>query len=364
MDIGGQSNLTLWGWDAAWSEAGEKILAPGQVPGRVTAVYREKYLLRVPDGERTGAVTGRFRHEARVPANFPAIGDWVAAEPSGPDLAIIHGILPRRTMLSRKAAGETMQEQVLAANVDAFFVMTAFDEDFNIRRIERYVAMARMAGMAPVVLLNKGDLTGADDPRLAEARAVTPEGAVLCISAKTGDGLDSVSAYLREGKTGVFLGSSGVGKSTLLNALLGGEVQKTQTVRLSDGKGRHTTTVSQMFFLPGGGLVIDTPGLREIQLWADESVLSEVFAEVSHLAEGCRYADCAHGAEPGCAVKAAIETGALPPDRYAGYLKLQKELAYLKRKQDPVQAANTKRRWKKIHASMRDYVKNKRRIEE
>ncbi len=363
MDTGGQSNLTLWGWDAAWSDVGENLLAPGQVPARVTAVYRERFLLRMPDGERTGAVTGRFRHEAKTPAEFPAIGDWVVAEAAGPELALIHGILPRRTVLSRKAAGEAMQEQVLAANVDTFFVMTAFDDDFSVRRIERYVAMARMAGMAPVVLLNKGDLAGADDPRLAEARAVTPEGAVLCLSAKTGDGLDSVRTYLREGKTGVFLGSSGVGKSTLLNALLGGEVQKTQTVRLSDGQGRHTTTVSQMFFLPGGGLVIDTPGLREIQLWADESVLSEVFAEVSLLAQSCRYADCAHKAEPGCAVKAAIETGALPPDRYVGYLKLQKELAYLKRKQDPVQAANTKRRWKAIHSSMREHVKNKRRIE-
>jgi ribosome biogenesis GTPase len=198
-------------------------------------------------------------------------------------------------------------------------------------------------------VLNKSDLADAGDDRMAEAIDVNPGGAVHRVSARSGEGLDVVGFYLAQGRTGIFLGSSGVGKSTLLNALLGGEIQKTNDIRLSDGKGRHTTTVRQMFLLPGGGLVIDTPGLREIQPWADDAALAEAFSEIEALACACRFTDCTHEPESGCAVKAAVESGALPADRYEAYLKLRKEMAYLRRKVDPVADAANKRRWKNIH---------------
>ncbi len=357
-----QQDLMNWGWVQYRKMDVNRFLSPGQSIARVTAVFRDHCLLFLSDGERMGQVTGRFRHLVQDSALFPAVGDWVVVECPDEGLALIHEVLPRRSVLSRAQAGRATEEQVLAANVDVMFVMTAFDEDFNVRRIERYAVMARQAGMDPVVVLNKSDLACEADVRVNEARAVSPGGAVHCVSAKTGEGIDAVKFYLQEGKTGVFLGSSGVGKSTLLNALLGSDVQETNPIRVSDGKGRHTTTTRQMFLLPEGGLVIDTPGLREIQLWADETILSEVFSEIDVLARSCRYKDCQHKAEPGCAVKGALDSGVLPMDRYNGYLKLQKELAYLKRKQDPTQRSNTKRRWKKIHNSMRDYVQGKRKI--
>jgi ribosome biogenesis GTPase len=348
-----REDLRNWGWNPAWEASTQKLIEPGYLVGRVTAVLRGQFLLRLLDGERTGELTGRFRHLALNAAAFPAVGDWVLAQEAGPELAIILGVLPRRNKLSRKEAGQEIQEQVLAANVDVVFVMTAFDEDFNVRRIERYAVMVRQAGMEPVVLINKSDLAQVDDARVAEARDVNPGGTVHRVSARTGEGLDLVRFYLPAGKTGIFLGSSGVGKSTLLNSLLGDEIQTTTPVRVSDGKGRHTTSTRQMFMLPAGGLVIDNPGLREIQLWADESALTEAFSEISSLARFCRYGDCTHGPESGCAVKEAVENGTLPGDRYEGYLKLRKELSYLQRKQDPAEQAEHKRRWKSIHRAAR-----------
>ncbi len=354
-----RASLKMWGWSPTWEATARKLIESGYVIGRVTAVFREQCLLRFSDGERTGEVSGRFRHLALNAAAYPAVGDWVLAQTAGPELAIIHGLLPRRNFLSRKEPGQVVQEQVLAANVDVVFVMTAFDLDFNIRRIERYAVMARQAGIEPVVLINKGDLAQADDERLAEARDVNPTGSVHAVSAQSGDGLDIVRFYLPEGTTGVFLGSSGVGKSTLLNALLGHDVQKTKPIRVSDGRGRHTTASRQMFMLPSGGLVIDTPGLREIQLWADESALAEAFSEIAGLAQLCRYKDCTHGPESGCAVKEAVETGTLRADRYEGYQKLRKELAYLERKQDPAAEAENKRRWKNIHRAAQALYKDR-----
>ncbi len=353
-------DLTKWGWTPAWKDAAENLAESGQTWGRVTAVHRDQCLVQLRDGERTGEVSGRFRHEVQNQAEFPAVGDWVLVEAAGPELAIIHKVLPRKNVLSRKVAGQVIEEQVLAANVDVAFAITAFDEDFNVRRIERYVVMARQAGMEPVVLLNKSDLAEPSDERLSQAQSVNQDGKVQPVSAKNKEGVHFVESLLAGGKTGIFLGSSGVGKSTLLNTLLGSDLQKTQSIRLSDGKGRHTTTSRQMFMLPSGGLVIDTPGLREIQLWADESALADAFSDIALLAASCRYGDCQHGPEPGCAVREALASGTLAPDRFQGFVKLQKELAYLRRKQDPQQRANTKLRWKKIHKTIRKIDKRKR----
>jgi ribosome biogenesis GTPase / thiamine phosphate phosphatase len=348
-----RESLGPWGWSPAWEGvlAAQGELEPGFTAGRVTAVFRDQCLLRLPEGERTGEVTGRFRHLAPNSAAFPAVGDWAVVQDAGSDLALVHAILPRRNVVSRKEAGTAAEEQILAANVDVAFVMTAFDADFNLRRIERYAVMVRQSGIEPVVLLNKSDLAESGDERMAEAIDVNPGGTVHRLSARAGEGLDVVGFYLAEEKTGIFLGSSGVGKSTLLNALLGGEVQRTSGIRLADGRGRHTTTARQMFMLPGGGLVIDTPGLREIQPWADDAALAEAFSEIAALGRACRFADCTHGPEVGCAVKDAVASGALPADRYESYLKLRKEMAYLRRKADPVEDAENKRRWKTIHKS-------------
>jgi len=282
------------------------------------------------------------------------------ASVEGPDFALIHSIVLRTLVISRKAAGQATEEQILAANVDFAFIVTSFNEDFNLRRIERYLALIKQAGVKPVILLNKSDLAGQHDDRLEKASAVANDAPVFRVSAVTGEGLNEILSRLNNGKTGIFLGSSGVGKSTILNRLLGKEIQATQTIRLSDSKGRHTTTSRQMFFLPGGGLVIDTPGLREIQLWGDSSALSEVYTDIARLAEQCRFRDCRHQGEVDCAVARALETGELPAGRWAGYTKLQKELAYLKRKQDPEQRANSKRRWKSIHKQARAILKRKR----
>lgn len=356
------SDLKSWGWDAKWDALKKKHSQPGQEVARVAAVYRDKWLLRFEDSDVLAEITGRFRHDAHESADYPAVGDWVLAEHAGDNLPIIHHILPRRTLLSRKKSGSRTEEQVLAANVDVVFITTAFDRDFSARRIERYAVIARKAGMDPVVLLNKCDLAEPEDTCLEEAREANPNGEVHRVSAKTGEGIEAVRFYLEGGKTGIFLGSSGVGKSSILNALFRKDIQSVQEVRLKDSRGRHTTTTRQMFQLPEGGLVIDTPGLRELQLWADESMLEEVFTDVATLVRNCQYTDCRHESEPGCAIKTALEDGSLSEERYGGYLKLQKELAYLKRKLDPRQRANTKLRWKSIHKQMKAHIKQKRQI--
>ncbi len=314
---------------------------------RVSAVLREGCVLQFPDGERIASITGRFRFEAEDKSDFPAVGDWVSAEITGPESALVHSIRPRRSVLSRKAAGTTMEEQILAANVDVAFIVTAFNEDFNVRRIERYLALVKQAGLLPVILVNKSDLAKPDDSRFTDAGTVAAGGPVYKVSAHGKEGIEVVIPFLAPDKTGIFLGSSGVGKSSILNVLLGSAVQATQEIRLSDAKGRHTTTTRQMFSLPQGGYVIDTPGLREIQLWGDESLLPEVYTDVAALIQSCQFSNCGHDSEPGCAIKGALESATLSADRWAGYIKLQKELSTLKRKQDPEEQANTKKRWKK-----------------
>lgn len=326
---------------------------------RVTAVFRDLCLLQFPTGEKTAEVTGRFRFEAESKSDYPAVGDWVMASLEGPDLALIHALAPRTSSLSRKAPGQKTEEQVLAANIEVAFIITSFNEDFNLRRLERYLAIVKHAGAEPVIVINKSDAAEERDDRHEKAAAVAGGAPVYRVSAVSGEGLDHIRAHLPAGATGIFLGSSGVGKSTLLNRLLGQDVQDTQTIRLSDAKGRHTTTVRQMFVLPNGGWVIDTPGLREIQLWMDASVLPDVYDDIAALAAQCRFRDCRHETEKDCAVRPALEAGSLPDGRWQGYLKLQKELAYLKRKQDPEENANTKKRWKRIHKSLRNIDKRK-----
>jgi len=264
--------LVSWGWNSDWEAQIPPSSVFPQIIGRVVLVQRDRSFVHLADQEINCNVTGKFRHFAANLSDFPCVGDWVEVEKISDTAGLIHAVLPRKTVLSRKEPGPEIQEHVLASNVDVAFVVTDFGEDFKPRRLERYVVLARQGGIEPVILVNKADLADNISDYILEARDISPQGEVFMVSAKTGQGLEGIRFLLEETKTGVFVGSSGVGKSTLINRMLGEHIQRTDSTRKSDGKGRHTTTTRQMFRLGQGGLLIDTPGLREIQLWAEEDI--------------------------------------------------------------------------------------------
>lgn len=333
----GSMNLTDLGWDAAFAEAFAPFEAEGFEPARVAAQHRTGYELLTPAGACFGEVSGRLHYMARSPVDLPVVGDWAVVRIlPGEGAAYIHDLLPRRTRFSRQVAGERTAEQILAANLDRVFVVSGLDRDFNLRRLERFLLLSAAGGIEPVLVLNKADLAEDLSARLEELAGIAPGVETLVMSALSGDGVENLRAALPPGRTGALIGSSGVGKSTLINRLLGRERQDTAEVRAQDGRGRHTTSVRELVPLPGGGLLIDTPGLREVQLWADEEALAEPFTDIVSLAAGCRFRDCRHENEPGCAVLAAVETGTLAPERLESYHKLQKELAFQARRRDPL----------------------------
>lgn len=345
--------LTDFGWRPEHDRAFAAYAAQGCVPARVASESQHLYRLCTGQGDLLARVSGKLRHAARGRQDFPAVGDWVAASPLPGDEAVIHGVLPRHSRFSRKVAGETTDEQVVAANVDTVFLVSALTNEFNPRRIERYLVLAWESGAAPAIVLNKADLCPDVEAKVAELGVLAAGVPVHPVSGATGWGLEALLPYVGAGRTVAFLGSSGVGKSTLINRLCDREVQATGEVRRSDDRGRHTTTQRELLRLPGGGLVIDTPGMRELQLWATEEGLDGTFADVARLAERCRFSDCRHAGEPGCAVRRALEDGTLDTARYESYLKLQKELAYLDRKQDQRAQLAEKERWRRIHLEAR-----------
>ena len=350
--------LTNLGWNDFFRE---QVANDSVVPVIARIVEEQRGAYRVAgDFDGWAEVSGKFRHEARATADFPAVGDWVCIatsdlprqdEPIGakPGRAVITRRLERRSTISRKAAGRAVEEQVVAANVDTIFLVTAFAEDLNPRRLERYLTVVRDAGAVPVVVLNKTDLSADPEAEAADVRARLPFVDVLAISARHGGGLGALEAYLSPAQTVALIGSSGVGKSTLVNRLLGEERLKTAEISDVDGKGRHTTTTRHLIALPGGALLIDTPGMRELQPWVEESAVEETFGDIAELARGCRFSDCAHETEPGCAVLAAVERGELAAERLEHYRHLGREIAFEERKRDKSAAAAEKRRWKKIH---------------
>jgi ribosome biogenesis GTPase len=319
-------NLQDLGWNDGFAAAFEPH--DNCIPARVSAQHRGGYDVLTERGELRVRLAGRLRHEAASAADLPAVGDWVALREE-----TVHAVLPRRSAFTRKAAWSPTEAQVLAANLDTVFVVSGLDGDFNLRRLERYLTLAWESGATPALVLTKADLCEDVGGALLEAEQVAFGVPAHVVSNVTGEGLDELSPYLAPAKTVALLGSSGVGKSTLANRLLGAELQATKEIA-EDGRGRHTTTSRQLLRLPGGALLVDTPGLREIQLWDADEGIEEAFADVDELAAGCRFNDCAHRREPGCAVQAAIDEGRLPRERLQSYRALQRELARLARKQD------------------------------
>jgi ribosome biogenesis GTPase / thiamine phosphate phosphatase len=342
------------GFSGPVAESFAPFAAQGLVPGRVVAGHVGLLRVRTDEGEALAAVAGSLRHRARAPEDRPAVGDWVALRPPGQGhRAVVQAVLPRRTAFVRRAAGKKDVPQVLAANVDTVFLVMGLDGDFSLRRIERALVLTWESGAVPVVLLNKADLCDDVPARRAEVEAVAPGVPVRAIAAKPGEGLDALIPWLVPGQTVALLGSSGVGKSTIVNRLLGREKQKTQEVLEAGQRGRHTTTHRELVALPGGALLLDTPGLREIQLWSDETGLQAAFEDVQDLAARCRFTDCRHGGEPGCAVQAAVEEGRLDAARLDSFRKLQAELRALEIREDPMKRREERARWKAIHKSMR-----------
>ena len=327
------------GWDESRNQHFEQYRSSGLIPARVAAEHRERYSLLCEAGELSAEVSGRFQFTALGRSDYPAVGDWVAvAYDSGGGVSIIQAVLPRRTCFSRKAvlaggkasSGGQTEEQVLAANVDTVFLVSGLDHDFKIRRIERYLAVAWESGSLPVIVLNKADVCANVEKHIETVGASAPGVAVHPMIASDGEGVEQLRQYLTVGKTIALLGSSGVGKSTIINRLCGFERQDTGGVRLDDSKGRHTTTKRELILIPEGGMVIDTPGMRQIKLWDDETGLHQSFADVEQLIAKCRFADCQHNSEPGCAVREAIETGELDPGRLQNYLKMGREVEALR----------------------------------
>jgi ribosome biogenesis GTPase len=351
-------DLRLLGWNDSFAAAFAPLAAEGLAPARVTAAYRERWRVHTGAAEPLAVVRGKLRYEAGGPQDLPVAGDWVAVEaPDGDSEAVIHAVLPRRSQFSRRAAGERTEEQVLAANIDTVFLVSGLDGDYNLRRIERYLTAAWDSGARPVVLLNKADVCPDAASRLAEVEAAAAGVAVHLVSAASGDGVEALAPYLAAGETAAFLGSSGVGKSTLINRLLGHTAQKVSEVRVSDSRGRHTTTHREIFLLPGGGLLLDTPGLRELEVWAGESGLSSTFEDIEEVSLRCKFRDCRHQGEPGCAVAEAVSSGALDPERLESYRKLERELRYQVRRRDAAVRAEENERNKAIHRQMRKFMK-------
>lgn len=353
--------LESLGWNDYWNSQFLPFRQERLIPARVCVEHKELYHFFSQQEDGVARVAGRLRHSAMGRADFPAVGDWVAIEPGlsgGP--GVIHAILTRKNRFSRKTSGETVDEQIVAANLDTLFLITSLNRDLNPRRIERYLAAAAAQSFRPVIILTKSDICDNADMVTSEIKNRFPHLAVHAISSVTGAGLAAIAGYLGVGQTVAMVGSSGAGKSTLVNRLMGEDRQEVREIRSDDDRGRHATTHREMFALPQGGLLIDNPGMRELQLWDENADVEGAFADIAALAATCRFADCSHHHEPACAVQQALAAGKLDSSHFDNFLKMQRELEYLQARQDPQIERERKEKWKRIH---RQYNKQQRRRE-
>ena len=346
--------LKTLGWDDRFEAELRACGDGGLRPARVTVAHNAFYQLGTADGEVMAEVAGRLRHRAAGTDARPVVGDWVAVRPGANGSATIEAVLPRRCCFSRKAAGEPTRRQLVAANIDTVLLVSGLDHDFNLRRIERYLVAIRNSGAAPVLVLNKADVCPDLEARRAAAAALAPEAPLHVIEALRAGGTEPLRRHLPAGRTGALIGSSGVGKSTIINGLLGRERQRTAAVRRRDGRGRHTTTQRELILLPGGGLLIDTPGMRELQLWEDAEAL-DAFDDIRALAAECRFRDCGHDGEPACAVRRAVETGRLGAARLDSFRKLRKEREAVRRRREELARLEEQRRGRTAHRAVRAF---------
>lgn len=353
------NRLQEWGWDARVAALFEPH-ASSFKPGRVLSEHRGGYVVATEHGEVEAGVSGRYRHEAASAEEFPAVGDWVALEiADGGQSGVIQALVPRKTRFLRKARGDIPGAQVVAANVDVVLLVAGLDHDFNLRRLERYVALAWSSGAEPVIVLNKADLCDDVAGRLSDVASIAPGLPIRVLSALDGTGLESLMPLIEPGKTIALVGSSGVGKSTIVNALLGSERQATGAVRENDHRGRHTTTMRELLVIPSGALLLDSPGMRKLGMWEVDEGLGDAFADVDAFASQCRFSDCEHGSEPDCAVQAAIADGKLPAARLHSQQKLEREWAATARRRGPSDRAAIRRRGRTISKVVRNHMRLK-----
>jgi ribosome biogenesis GTPase len=354
------TNLSNYGYNSFFEEHFGAYSGNGYIPARVAVQNKSNYIVYSEHGELAAEVSGKFMFDADKKEDYPAVGDWVVLRPLVDEQkGIIDAVLPRKTAFSRKEAGGKTEKQVLASNIDTVFIMTSLNQDFNLRRVERYLVLANESDLNPVIVLSKSDLCEDVQDKINEVNGIAKDVPVHAISSVMHEGIESLKPYFTDGCTITVLGSSGVGKSTFINVLLGSDELVTKEVSAYKDKGHHATTRRELIFIPGGGLIIDTPGMRELQLWEGEGGLESLFDDIEELASQCKFSDCKHKSEPGCAVRRAIKKGELDENRYNSYLKMEREIKYFEFRRSHLASIQEKKRWKKISKMAKEHTKLK-----